>query len=433
MKYEQTFHIRPGYPDFVDLPWEFPLENWHRVCDSLVQVERGLSRHTVVFVNYSKKIYAIKELPGKDLAEKEYENLRLLEKKNMPCVEAVGYALFYRPEAEEKEVSVLITVYLDLSLPYRALFIKQGMERYRDRLLDSMACLLVRLHLAGVYWGDCSLSNILFRREGGELGAYVVDVETSSIYEQVSDGQREQDLMIMRENVYGDLTDLSFEYPALTEVSLEDLSQSIIDRYNKLWDEINKEVFISKEERYKIQERIKTLNQMGFSVDEVELINFGDQEKLKMRAIVTDQSYHRHTLHSLTGIVAKDNESRLMINDINELKATLSKKMNRSLPMSVAASHWLNNVYYPTIEKLKEAKKEHEDTPGLYCQLLEHKWYLSEKAGRDVGLDLSSEDFVQKLKQQPNQDSPLIPPAQDLYLHPSLPENTEETSEDNEK
>jgi hypothetical protein len=30
----------------------------------------------------------------------------------------------------------------------------------------------------------------------------------------------------------------------------------------------------------------------------------------------------------------------------------------------------------------------------LYCQVLEHKWYLSEKARRDVGHDVAVEDYV---------------------------------------
>ena len=41
-----------------------------------------------------------------------------------------------------------------------------------------MVVLLVRLHLAGVFWGDCSLSNTLFRPDADGLTAYLVDAET---------------------------------------------------------------------------------------------------------------------------------------------------------------------------------------------------------------------------------------------------------------
>ena len=39
--------------------------------------------------------------------------------------------------------------------------------RPTDRLLDALVELLVRLHLAGFFWGDCSLSNTLFRLDAG--------------------------------------------------------------------------------------------------------------------------------------------------------------------------------------------------------------------------------------------------------------------------
>ncbi|EKD27525.1 MAG: hypothetical protein ACD_79C00682G0005 [uncultured bacterium] len=348
-------------------------------------------------MEYEEKIYAIKELPNQELATKEYENLRMMEKKILPCVTPVGNAKLHIPGAEIPDVSILITVFLDSSLPYRSLFIKPGMDRYRERLLDSIACLLVRLHLAGVFWGDCSLSNILFRREAGELGAYVVDMETSIIYENISDGRRNEDIEIMKENVFGDLTDLALEYSILENVNIEELVKSISTRYNNLWDEINREVVINKNERYKIHERIKVLNNMGFSVDEIELENAGEQDKLKMRALVTDQSYHRHVLHSLTGIAAKDNESRVMLNDIKELRATLCQKLNRSVPMSVAAYQWLNDVFSPSVDQILKKHSSSLDVANIYCQLLEHKWFLSEKAGRDVGLNNTIKDFIENV------------------------------------
>ena len=61
-------------------------------------------------------------------------------------------------------------------------FQKQWFADLRRRLIDALAVLLVRLHLAGFFWGDCSLSNTLFRRDAGLLQAYIIDVETSERY-----------------------------------------------------------------------------------------------------------------------------------------------------------------------------------------------------------------------------------------------------------
>ena len=48
----------------------------------------------------------------------------------------------------------------------------------------------MRLHLAGFFWGDCSLSNTLFRRDAGALAAYLVDAETGELHPTLSDGLR---------------------------------------------------------------------------------------------------------------------------------------------------------------------------------------------------------------------------------------------------
>jgi len=198
-----AIHVREGHPDFIDLPWHLPLAAWEGATERQVEMERGLSRHQVVFVEYGPAIYALKELPPAG-AEREYTLLRGMEDRRLPAVTAAGHARARVEGPDDGENGVLITRYLDGSLPYRTLFMNQGLERYRDRLLDAMAGLLVRLHLAGFYWGDCSLSNTLFRRDAGELQAYMVDAETSEQHEKLSDGQRSMDLGILEENVAGE-------------------------------------------------------------------------------------------------------------------------------------------------------------------------------------------------------------------------------------
>ena len=81
----------------------------------------------------------------------------------------------------------------------------------RDRLRDALANLLVRLHLSGFFWGDCSLSNALFRRDAHKLAAYLVDVETGELHETLSDGQRTLDLELAEQNIAGELLDLEAE------------------------------------------------------------------------------------------------------------------------------------------------------------------------------------------------------------------------------
>jgi len=398
-----AIHLRQGHPDFLDLPWQLPLESWTRaVCPRLVEVPRGLSRHTVVFVSYGAEIYALKELPI-PIGQREYDVLRGLEDRRLPSVTPVGHARVRAPEQPGGEVAILFTQFLSSSLPYRVLFMNKGMERYRERLLDAMASLLVRLHLGGFYWGDCSLSNVLFRRDAGELQAYAVDAETSELHAKLSDGQRELDLLIMEENVTGGLADLA----AMAEVELPqsldvyETAPSIRQRYERLWTEINKEISISPRESYRIHERIRALNELGFSVGEVDLVASGDGSQLRMRTIVTDREYHRHQLHNLTGVVAEERQAALLLNEVRELKATLTRELNRSVPLSVAAFRWLDERFRPTLNRISKDLGPAADEAELYCQVLEHKWFLSERAKKDVGLEAAMKAYVKLRREQP--------------------------------
>jgi len=389
--------VRHGYPEFLDLPWGYPLSEWENRCSRLEEAPKGLSRHPVRFVNYEGVLYAIKELPA-GLAEKEYNLLAAMQNLHLPVVDPVGHA---EAETHLGPVSVLITRYLEYSVPYRTLFMRASLNRYREHLLDAMAGLLVQLHLADIFWGDCSLSNTLFRRDAGALQAYLVDAETAEIHpDDFSPTLRYHDLEIMEENVNGDLAFLEGANMLAEGVPLSHTGAYIRLRYQSLWEEITREDIISPEENYRIQERIRALNRLGFSVGEVDLTPTDGGNQLRFQVVVTDRNFHRDQLHSLTGVEAEERQAQLMMNEIQEIKATLSQQNNRSTPLSVAAYHWLEEIYQPTLELLRPIIDRQEDAVEPYCQVLENKWFLSERAQQDVGHQAAAEDYLRKFSAQ---------------------------------
>jgi hypothetical protein len=388
-----SISLRLDHPDFLDLPWHLPLSEWSGQSGRLEEVPRGISRHPVVFVNYSGALYALKEMP-KGQAEKEYNRLLEMEDQRLPAVTPVGHV---QTQLSRGPASVLITRYLDRSLPYRSLFMQRGLMGYREHLLDAIAGLLVQLHLVGVFWGDCSLSNTLFRRDAGALQAYLVDAETAEIDpENFSPRLRFHDLEIMEDNVDAELLEMVAGGLVSEGIPIYDTGANIRLRYQSLWEEITREEVINPGERYRIQERIRALNSLGFSIGEVKLEGSEGGEQLRLRVFVTDRNFHRDQLFGLTGIEAEEMQARKMVNEIHEIKAILSQVNNRSTPLGVAAFHWLENRYQPVTAALQSLADQTNDFPELYCQLLEHKWYLSEKAQRDVGHEAAVEDYLQQ-------------------------------------
>ncbi len=382
--------IRPGYPDFLDLPWHLPLSDWQAQQAPVEEIPIGLSRHPVIFVREQNQLYALKELP-EQLAEQEYQLLRRLEELDLPAVTPVGHVRLQRgPET----VSVLITRYLDYSVPYRLLFVQPDLDTYREHLLDAMASLLVQLHFSGVFWGDCSLSNALFRQDAGWLQAYLVDAETSEIHEPLSEGLRHHELDLMEENISGTLADLAAARELPADFPIFETGSSIRERYERLWHEINHSEKIGADQKYRIQERIRKLNELGFSVDEVLLRPVDGGNHLQFRVMVTDRHFHKNLLQNLTGLDAEELQARRLINEIQEMRAGLSQQQNRSMPLSVAAGQWFSETYRPLLERLETAEKGASSPLELYCLMLEHKWYLSEAASQDVGHQKALDDFI---------------------------------------
>jgi len=381
---------RTGHPDFLDLPWEQPLAEWR--SDRLVEVLRGISRHVVRFVDYDGTIYALKELPER-LARREYRLLRQLAAESIPVVEVVG-VVAGRPDDLD---AVLITRHLDFSLPYRALFSSSsGLSDLRSSLLQALAELLARLHLVGFFWGDCSLSNTLFRRDAGALSAYVVDVETAETHASLTDGQRAHDLAIAEENLLGELLDVEGELGALPAgLDPTEAATTLLECYEALWAELTREEVFGPDERYRIDERLRRLNELGFDVEEVELVAAPDGYRLRLDPHVVEPGHHRRRLLMLTGLDAQENQARRMLNDLAGFRAELEQTEGRAVPESVAAYRWRAEVFEPAVAAVPADLWNKLPAAEVFHQLLDHRWYLSESRRTDVGLDEAVRSYVE--------------------------------------
>jgi hypothetical protein len=380
---------RTGHPDFLDLPWSEPLEEWQE--ERLVEVARGISRHVVRFVDYDGRLYALKELPQR-LAEREYRLLRHLEDESIPAVEVVGVVSGRGPDLD----AILITRHLEFSLPYRTLFTGRGVPDLRSRLLDALAELVVRLHLGGFFWGDCSLSNTLFRRDAGALTAYVVDTETSELHPELSTGQRGHDLAIMEENVAGELLDIDAE-TADEESDIDPLEAAaeLRARYDRLWEELTAEEVFGLDERHRIEERLRRLNDLGYDVEEIEVVGEGDELRLRLRPQVVEAGHHARRLYSLTGLSVQENQARRLLNDIASFRAALARvDGGKAPPEPVAAYRWRTEIFDKSIAAVPAELRGKREPAEIFHELLEHRWLMSEKAKREISTEEAVADYV---------------------------------------
>ena len=387
----RDLRLRVPSPGLLRLPWDKPVGQWQPDEADLRELPVGPSRHVVRFVHADDQLWAVKELPER-VAAQEYAVLRELEVRGLPAVQAVGLAL-----QADRGNALLVTRYLTGSWQFRRLLLRlpPNRPRHRARLLDAMASLLVDLHRSGVYWGDCSLANTLFSRDGQRLQAWLVDAETSEIHPHLTDGQRRADLDILVENVAGGLLDLAMMLdrpPEIYDQLLEEAA-GVAQRYAALWELLHEQPEITFADRLDIEGRVRRLNELGFAVDEIEVEPSGNgDERLRLKVTVAGRHYHARELFELTGLQVGEGQAQVLLADLRAYEATLRefhgglhKRGSGGLTRAKAVELWTDKLLRPGMQRAHEALGGVGDPVQAYCDLLEVRWLLSEEAGRDVG------------------------------------------------
>ena len=281
---------------------------------------RGLSRHVVRIVRLRDRTYAVKETQ-EEIAFREYRLLRDLQRMGLPAVVPQGVVTGRVDGDGEALPAALLTQHLQFSLPYRSLFSHGLTADNLPSLVDALVVLLVRLHLADFFWGDVSLSNVLFRRDAGGFAAYLVDAETGELKSSLSDNMREYDLTVATENVFAELLDLQASESLTDEVQAHEIVELLAGRYHALWDELTAVEQFSADEMWRIEQRIERLNDLGFDVDELDIVTDFDGDEIRIQPKVVELGHHRRELQALTGLNVEDAQARRLLNDIASFTA----------------------------------------------------------------------------------------------------------------
>ena len=377
------------------LPWDEPLEEWPE--DQSLTDMRGISRHVVRLVRPLPEdddlIYAVKETVP-EFANREYTILRELINRQAPCVEPVAVVEGRHGKLGEELPAALATRYLPYSLPYRVILKDQLSPHDITNMANALAYLLVRLHLLGFWWGDCSLSNTLFRRDADQFAAYLVDAETGEFQNHLSDGQREHDLDIALFNVAAELEDLKSAGILADAVDSIRSSEGVIKRYRRLWKALREPQYLDPNDRHAVERAMRQLQDLGFAVEEVEVSTVGEKGELKFQPKLVAAGYHQARLQELLGLQAEELQAKRLLASFDRFR---SREATPKPPVHDSARRWLRDVYHHVINQIPEELRGRVDESQMFHEILEHRWYLGEKAGRDLGIDFATADYVAKI------------------------------------
>lgn len=380
-------------PALLPLPWSQPLAEWDE--EHLVPLPRGLSRHVVRIITTGPdgSTYAAKETTER-IAKREYRMLRALRSRELPCVVPMG-VVSGRVDANGEELpSVLVTRHLQYSLPYRWLF-SHGLDAEQlPQLIDAMVVLLVRLHLAGFYWGDVSLSNVLFRRNAGQFSAYLVDAETGELKDPLPDAMREHDVTLATENVFGELLDVAAGGDLADDIEPHAVIDMLQERYDALWRELTGAEEFDRNEMWRVEQRIERLNDLGFDVEEIEMVATDDGNCYRLQPRVLELGHHARELFALTGLDVEDNQARRLLNDLAAYTAHFGLQ---DRPREWVARLWMVKVYERIMTMVPPDAWDKLDPAELFHEILVHRWFLSEQAGKEADIFDTARSYIENV------------------------------------
>ena len=369
------------------LPWDRPLTAWPD--EVLADVpQRRISRHVVRYVALEGTVYALKEIV-EPLARKEYDLLADFAADGLPTVGVVGICV----DRPRDQPAILITRYLDYSVSYRHLFSTPRGDFSAEQPIDTLVALLVRLHLDGVFWGDCSLSNALFLPDAGTMAAYLVDAQTAERHATLSSGQRLQDVDIAIGRVAAELLDLEAGGVLPSVADAVELAVGIRAKYDALWNELTREEVVLDDHVSGVTGRVQRLSDLGFDVQEIELVTSDAQAVVRVRTQVAEPDTHRRELFRLSGLEVRENQARRLLDDLRGYRAWLEQRDGTELPDTVAGHRWVAEVYQPVVDSIPRHLAGRLAPPEIFHEILEHRWFLSEKAGRDVGTTEAAKSY----------------------------------------
>jgi len=378
-----------------NLPWHTPLEQWPE--DETLAAQRGISRHIVRLVRSTpdpaSEIYAVKETV-EEFAVREYEALRELSLRGAPAVAQVAIVTNRYSQNGEELPCAIVTRFLPYSLPYRVILSGQITQHEITNMANALAYLLVRLHLLGFWWGDCSLSNTLFRRDAEGFAAYLVDAETGEFQKKLSDGQREHDLELARFNVAAELEDLKIAgvlFPAMDPIRA---SESVITRYRKIWKSLSEPQILPAGDRHAVERAMRSLQDIGFAVEEVDIQLAGDKSTVTFIPKLVAPNYHSQRLIELMGLETEELQAKRILASFDRFR---SRELEKTPKKEEAAKRWLDEVFYKVVNAVPAAMRGRVEDAQLFHEVLEHRWYLGEKAGRDLGLEFATNDYISKV------------------------------------
>lgn len=405
------------------LPWGAPLAQWDELGARILSIRKGESRHEVIFVEVGGRRYAIKET-SPEAAEREIDVYEQVKPRHIPTLEPVGWVVVGgerievgqmggRPVYMSGDTGYCVTRLAERVLPQSILYRYPFTDANKRLLWNAIAELLVDLHDAGVYWGDPSLANVLMDLSGQRLTAVMADAETAEVAPgPLSEGLRQQDLDAFVESLTWQAEDIRLARGLAegAELITEGDAFYVISRYAGLRADRQAAQRAHSGGLLDLERRLERLSALGYGV-----LNLRRFARLRpQRAAAEDDgpemwlpedevriatlrpAWYTQRVHDLLGVRAPRVAAERIYRQLSMHKYLLSQREGRDVGMDTAARDWLIHYHEPLMRFLEsylpsaDLVRRYE----TYIAILNHTWRMSLEQGRAIPIEEGAMDYA---------------------------------------
>ena len=173
-------------------------------------------------------------------------------------------------------------------------------------------------------------------------------------------------------------------------------STALIKRYHRLWSALKDRQVLDPTDRHAVERAMRQLHDLGFTVEEVS-VSMEEGEgagKLVFQPKLVASGYHKNRLRELMGLETEELQAKRLLASFDRYRG---REKSPKRPVAESARGWLTEVFIPTINLIPAELAGRIEQAQFFHETLEHRWYLSEKAGHDVGLEFAAKSFISEV------------------------------------
>jgi len=99
-------------------------------------------------------------------------------------------------------------------------------------------------------------------------------------------------------------------------------------------------------------------------------------------------------LREVVGLNAEELQAKRLLASFDRYNARENKAGS---PINEMAKKWIAEVFEPIISRVPNDMRGRVERAQMFHEILENRWYLSEKAGCDVGLEEATDNYCAEI------------------------------------